>query len=304
MANLEIVLIATLALALLLSLAAHLRLRRKARLLDKIERWRSRLPLAPHPVPRERRYRYLKPVTLFAHRGLARYATENTGAAIELAARSGANGIEVDVRFTEDGVPILYHDKNLARLAGKDLTVKDLPWDRIRNLQVLPANRILRLEDFLVAFGGRFERFILDLKKLKAERDGQAKIEAVERLLRAHDALSRAILDISSLPLLKAASALGLEVTYRKPAIPLEEVRSLGIRRISIDAARARALREGPGWAGLEVMAICPPRPEDALWLFERGAHGVITDAVEEILDALEARGFIVAEGGAVPKKG
>ncbi len=40
-------------------------------------------------------------------------ASENSVAIIKLASRLGATGIEMDVRYTKDGVPVLYHDNTL-----------------------------------------------------------------------------------------------------------------------------------------------------------------------------------------------
>ncbi len=59
-----------------------------------------------------------EPFAILAHRGGGRTSdllptSENSLAMIELASRLGATGIEVDVRYTKDGVPILYHDNTL-----------------------------------------------------------------------------------------------------------------------------------------------------------------------------------------------
>lgn len=46
---------------------------------------------------------------------------------IKLASRLGATGVEVDVRFTKDGVPIIYHDNTLnERLIQKNGLVGDI----------------------------------------------------------------------------------------------------------------------------------------------------------------------------------
>ncbi|HEX8314690.1 MAG TPA: glycerophosphodiester phosphodiesterase [Flavisolibacter sp.] len=66
-------------------------------------------------------FRYTRPLNkddsylLIAHRGGGRNndllpASENSIEIIPLAAQLGANGIEIDVQLTQDGVPILYHD--------------------------------------------------------------------------------------------------------------------------------------------------------------------------------------------------
>jgi glycerophosphoryl diester phosphodiesterase len=59
-----------------------------------------------------------KPFSIMAHRSGGRTsdllpASENTIEIIKLASRLGATGIELDVRYTKDGVPVLYHDNTL-----------------------------------------------------------------------------------------------------------------------------------------------------------------------------------------------
>lgn len=59
-----------------------------------------------------------KPFQVLAHRGGGRTsdllpASENSVEIIRLASRLGATGVEVDIRQTRDGVPILYHDARL-----------------------------------------------------------------------------------------------------------------------------------------------------------------------------------------------
>jgi glycerophosphoryl diester phosphodiesterase len=52
-----------------------------------------------------------------AHRGDHRHEPENTIAAFVAAlAVSGCDGLEVDVRLSRDGVPVVIHDESLARV--------------------------------------------------------------------------------------------------------------------------------------------------------------------------------------------
>lgn len=59
-----------------------------------------------------------KPFNIMAHRSGGRTsdllpASENTVEIIKLASRLGATGVEIDVRFTKDGIPVIYHDNTL-----------------------------------------------------------------------------------------------------------------------------------------------------------------------------------------------
>ena len=55
---------------------------------------------------------------IIAHRGASTLAPENTLAAFQRAMDAGVDGIEFDVRLTKDGVPVVYHDSSLQRIAG------------------------------------------------------------------------------------------------------------------------------------------------------------------------------------------
>ena len=49
-----------------------------------------------------------------AHRGASSTHPENTVAAFDAAVASGADVVELDVRLTSDGVPVVLHDANLS----------------------------------------------------------------------------------------------------------------------------------------------------------------------------------------------
>jgi glycerophosphoryl diester phosphodiesterase len=55
---------------------------------------------------------------VIGHRGAAAVAPENTVASFEAAAAAGARWVELDVRLTADGVPVVTHDETLARTNG------------------------------------------------------------------------------------------------------------------------------------------------------------------------------------------
>jgi glycerophosphoryl diester phosphodiesterase len=68
----------------------------------------------------------LKRPLIIAHRGASAQAPENTVAAFQIAIEAGADGVELDVRLSKDGVPVVVHDRNLKRLAGRADAVADL----------------------------------------------------------------------------------------------------------------------------------------------------------------------------------
>ena len=58
---------------------------------------------------------YTRDKLVFAHRGGARLAPENTMAAFANGLALGSDGIECDVHLSRDGVPVVIHDKTLDR---------------------------------------------------------------------------------------------------------------------------------------------------------------------------------------------
>jgi glycerophosphoryl diester phosphodiesterase len=60
---------------------------------------------------------------VIGHRGAAAYAPENTLASLREARKRGAAWVEIDVKLTADGVPILMHDDSLKRTIGIDRLV-------------------------------------------------------------------------------------------------------------------------------------------------------------------------------------
>lgn len=72
---------------------------------------------------------------IYAHRGASgwdtKYAPENTMLAFEKAIEMGADGIELDVQLTKDGVIVICHDERIDRTSDgigwlKDYTLKEL----------------------------------------------------------------------------------------------------------------------------------------------------------------------------------
>ncbi|MFB9466096.1 glycerophosphodiester phosphodiesterase [Streptomyces cinereospinus] len=97
-------------------------------------------------------------VTAVAHRGAPYHFRENTIDSLRSALRLGADAVEVDVRLTRDGVPVLLHDETLKRLWEHDRPLLSLSSDEVREVT---AGRVPTLAEALLATGGH--RVMLDL---------------------------------------------------------------------------------------------------------------------------------------------
>ena len=71
---------------------------------------------------------------LFAHRGGAALAPENTLEAFDAAARLGVDAFELDVRLTRDGEVVVFHDEGTDRITGVPGTVEDRTLEELRAL--------------------------------------------------------------------------------------------------------------------------------------------------------------------------
>lgn len=65
--------------------------------------------------------------TVVAHRGSSGNAPENTLAAIEQAIRDESDWAEIDVQRSADGIVVVMHDRDLRRLGGSGLIVRETP---------------------------------------------------------------------------------------------------------------------------------------------------------------------------------
>ena len=79
---------------------------------------------------------------MFAHRGGARLAPENTVPAFDNGLALGADGLEIDVQLSSDGIPVVIHDHTLERTT-----------DHTGPVHALTADDLARVDA-----GHRFER--------------------------------------------------------------------------------------------------------------------------------------------------
>ncbi len=76
----------------------------------------------------------VEPCEIIAHRGFSAIAPENTLAAFDLAIEAGADSIELDLRLSGDGVPVVIHDETLKRTTRMRGLVSQTPWQQLRTL--------------------------------------------------------------------------------------------------------------------------------------------------------------------------
>lgn len=125
---------------------------------------------------------------LIAHRGYARHYPENTLIAFSAALAAGANFLETDVQLSADGVPVLFHDRTLARVCAQPGAVHQHTAAQLQGFAAAETdrfgyrfvqNRIATLAQFveLVARAPGVRAFV-EIKRVALEQFGNARVLA------------------------------------------------------------------------------------------------------------------------------
>lgn len=149
---------------------------------------------------------------VWAHRGASAVAPENTLAAFRAAEAAGADGIELDIQLSRDGVPVVLHDPTLERTTNGRGAVGRCSWSTLQRLDAgrwfdpaFTGEGVPRLTEVLLWVGDRL-RLNLEIKEPAA---GAAVLAALDDFPRArilvssfdHSLLERLRGDSPGLPL-------------------------------------------------------------------------------------------------------
>jgi glycerophosphoryl diester phosphodiesterase len=243
---------------------------------------------------------------VIAHRGASAEAPENTLPAFEAAVRHGADAIELDVRLTADGAPVVIHDATLDRTADRigpvaaltlaELRAVDAGWrfspDLGRTHPWRGADvRVPTLGEVLWTFPGL--NFLVEIKEPTAQ-------EAVRRVLLQEDAAGRcvvasehreALLAFDEPPFVRGASGPEISALYwaallrRRAPAPGYRMLSVPLRYRGLPVptsgfvAAARA-------HGCAVHVWTVDSPDTARRLWRRGVSGIVTNVPGTMVEA------------------
>jgi glycerophosphoryl diester phosphodiesterase len=242
------------------------------------------LPLAPL---------YSRAPLIFGHRGASAYAPENTLPAFALALEQGADGIELDVTLTADGVPIVIHDDTLDRTTSGRGPVRTHRLEELQRLEAgFPARfgerfagtRLPTLDEVFALIG---QRAVINVELKQDRSPGRGLARAVVDCIRAHD-LGRSVI-LSSFQFGNLGRVRALD-----PALPIGLLyvsAAGGARLVRWLTGRLRAEAHHPGvytlqpealaWyhrQGLRVNAWTLNDSEQMRRLAAAGLDGIITD--------------------------
>jgi glycerophosphoryl diester phosphodiesterase len=132
---------------------------------------------------------------LLGHRGASFDAPENTLAAFELAARQGADGVELDVQRCGSGEVVVLHDLSLGRTTGFAGLVRETPWSVVRGLDAgarkaerFRGQRVPLLAEVLSAFP-----LLVNVELKCEERDDRGLTAEAVRVIREARAEERVL---------------------------------------------------------------------------------------------------------------
>ncbi|MBE8539505.1 glycerophosphodiester phosphodiesterase family protein [Geoglobus acetivorans] len=116
---------------------------------------------------------------VLAHRGYSAKYPENTIISFVEAIYAEADGVELDVWLSRDGVAFVFHDSTLERVNGDPREVKELTFDELKGVSLEMGQRIPSLQDVLSALP---KYVIVDIEV--KDRDA---VEEVMRVIGQHD---------------------------------------------------------------------------------------------------------------------
>jgi len=245
---------------------------------------------------------YLAPALprVFAHRGLALEAPENTLLAFAKAIAVGAEYIETDVHASHDGVAVVAHDPDLARVAGRDVKVDQLTMAELRRVDLGEGQGFCSLAEALDGFPDT--RFNIDIKS-------RAAVDPTVSAILAHDASSRVLVSsfnerrrsaalrqlpsvVSSASAARFVPALLAGKVGFSPGVRLS-LRGLVAVQVPERALRLRVTTERMiaqfHRAGVEVHVWTINDPQRMGELLGMGVDGIVTDRADLALEVVRS---------------
>lgn len=134
----------------------------------------------------ERHFEGRRKIMITAHRGASHGAPENTRASIALAIEEQADYVEIDVRLTADGVPVLMHDRALFRTAGVVGDIDEVTYAEVSSYDVgkrygtdFSGETVPGLQEILESYG-KTVKFNIELKGGENRRLAETVVDLIE----------------------------------------------------------------------------------------------------------------------------
>lgn len=221
---------------------------------------------------------------VYAHRGLSGRFPENTLLAFREALAAGADGIELDVHATADGVPVVIHDRDVSRTTSGSGAVDEISLAALQTLDAGSGERVPALSEVLHLVGDAVHLDI-EIKGLDA---GRATLDVLAQFPAARWAISSFNWDILRRIRLLDANAELWPLTERVDDALLSTAAELASPAVSLWAGaytetHAAALKD----EGLQAVIWTVNDAAEAEQMRDRGAFALCTDVPDHILRVL-----------------
>lgn len=218
---------------------------------------------------------------IIAHRGASRERAENTLPAFERALELGADGVELDVHATRDGVVVVHHDPAPKTAPGEEWLagrpIASLAHRELRQFGAAPGLGIPTLAQVLRVLGGRVETFV-EIKGAGIEPQVVETLRAAKQARCAvHGFDHRAVRRVRALDDgVRTGILLGSALVDPVGALRAAEASDYWIWREFAD----RALMDAVHAAGGRVIVWTVNEPDEIRALAGLGVDGICTDDV------------------------
>jgi len=124
---------------------------------------------------------------IYAHRGARREAAENTRPAFDRALAYPIDGIETDIQISRDGVCVLWHDDDLAKLGRSGTRIDDYDLAQLQTMNFAAhfsgaaTEPVMCLQDFVAAYRARCA-LLLEIKRYPGEPESQQQAKVRQTL--------------------------------------------------------------------------------------------------------------------------
>jgi glycerophosphoryl diester phosphodiesterase len=240
---------------------------------------------------------------VFAHRGLALGVPENTLGAFHRAVDAGATYLELDVHGSSDGVAVVSHDRDLARVAGRPARVSELTSAALRVVDLGHGEGFVTLDEVFAAFPSA--RFNIDIKSsdavvptaaaiLRAGAQGRVLVASFSEARRA--AVVRRVPGVatsassSRVALAVLGAKLGLQSVVRAALGTVHAVQ-IPVRARGVTIATRRVIA-GFHRAGVEVHIWTINDRATMERLLDLGIDGLVTDRADVAVRLVDERAF------------
>lgn len=235
---------------------------------------------------------------ILAHRGASRAAPENTLAAFRDAARMGADGIELDVHLSADGVPVVLHNARVDATTDGAGAIHTMPLAQIKELDAgkhfdmrFAGERIPTLEEVLAEVG---QQLLINVELKSQPPQVRGLEQAVVALINRMGLAARVWFSSFKPYMLSEARRLAPHI----PCGLLYDPASVGVFLLApltpYEAVHPHYALATSGWArrarrrGLRVMTWTVDDVAVAQRLADNGVDGLITNVPDRLLAAME----------------